>query len=76
MAKGGSGDVLTGIITSLLANTYSPQEAVILGMYVHGLAGDKAKEKHTEYAMNATQLIDNISEAFSCLLDVESLKKN
>jgi NAD(P)H-hydrate epimerase len=41
MATGGMGDVLTGIITSLLAQQYSPEEACILGVYIHGKAGDE-----------------------------------
>jgi NAD(P)H-hydrate epimerase len=69
MAKGGSGDVLTGMITAILASNHSPQEAVILAMYLHGLAGDKAQEKYTDYAMNATQIIDCIPEAFISLLE-------
>jgi NAD(P)H-hydrate epimerase len=64
MAKGGSGDVLTGMIASILAGSHSPKEAALLAMYLHGLAGDKAKEKYTEYAMNATQIMDCIPEAF------------
>jgi len=68
MAKGGSGDVLTGMIASLLANSHPSKEAVILAMYLHGLAGDKAKELFMEYAMNATQLIDCIPKAYSSLL--------
>src|SRR5688500_12280309 len=38
MAKGGSGDILTGILTSLLAQGYSPEQAAIFGVYLHGLA--------------------------------------
>jgi NAD(P)H-hydrate repair Nnr-like enzyme with NAD(P)H-hydrate dehydratase domain len=41
MASGGMGDVLTGIITSLLAQHYSPEEACIIGAYIHGKAGDE-----------------------------------
>jgi NAD(P)H-hydrate repair Nnr-like enzyme with NAD(P)H-hydrate dehydratase domain len=41
MATGGMGDVLTGVITSLLAQKYSPQDACILGVYIHGKAGDE-----------------------------------
>ena len=67
MAKGGSGDVLTGMITSILASSHSPKEVVILAMYLHGLAGDKAQEQFTEYAMSATQLIDFIPNAFITL---------
>ena len=42
MAKGGSGDVLTGMITSLLAQGYLAEEAAIIGVYLHGKAGDLA----------------------------------
>jgi NAD(P)H-hydrate repair Nnr-like enzyme with NAD(P)H-hydrate dehydratase domain len=41
MATGGMGDVLTGIITALLAQKYSPEEACIIGAYIHGKAGDE-----------------------------------
>ena len=41
MATGGMGDVLTGIITSLLAQKYLPEEACIIGAYIHGKAGDE-----------------------------------
>ena len=42
MATGGSGDVLTGIITGLLVQGYSPLDSSLLGVYIHGLAGDFA----------------------------------
>jgi hydroxyethylthiazole kinase-like uncharacterized protein yjeF len=44
MAKGGSGDVLTGVLTSLLAQDYPPADAAVLGVYLHGLAGDLCAE--------------------------------
>lgn len=64
MAKGGSGDALTGIILSFLAQGYSPQQSCILGVYLHGLAGDIAAQKMSEPAMLATDLIENLGEAF------------
>lgn len=64
MAKGGSGDVLTGIVTGLLAQGYSPLNAALIGVYVHGLAGDEAKERKGETGMTATDLIDALPEAF------------
>jgi len=67
MAKGGSGDVLTGVIASLLAQKYSPAEAAILGVYIHGLAGDFAKEKLGETAMNASDIISYLPKAFKTL---------
>ena len=58
MATGGTGDVLTGIITALLAQGYSPSTAAILGVYEHGLAGDKAAEKKGQSALIASDVID------------------
>lgn len=60
MAKAGTGDVLTGIILALLAQGYSPTDAAILGVYEHGLAGDKAAEKRGQTAMLASDLVEEI----------------
>ena len=64
MAKGGSGDVLTGILTSLLAQGYSAKEACILGVYIHGKAGDIAASFFSETAMIAGDIITSLPEAF------------
>jgi NAD(P)H-hydrate epimerase len=64
MATAGSGDVLTGIITSLIAQRYSSSEAAILGVYLHGLAGDVAKENLTEFGMLASDIVDAIPKAY------------
>ena len=64
MAKGGTGDALTGIITSLLAQNYSPEHAAILGVYLHGLAGDLAANALSQEAMMASDLISFLSHAF------------
>lgn len=67
MATGGSGDVLTGVITGLLAQKYSPQHAAILGVYVHGLAGDfAAKSKAT---IIASDILNELPVAMKSLLD-------
>ena len=58
MAKGGSGDVLAGFITGLLARGYPSGQAAILGTYFHGLAGDKAAGKYGQESMNSFDLID------------------
>lgn len=58
MAKGGSGDVLTGYITGLLARGCTSMQAAILGVYMHGLAGDKAADKYGLEAMNSKDIID------------------
>ncbi|MGI8892991.1 MAG: NAD(P)H-hydrate dehydratase, partial [Bacteroidia bacterium] len=64
MATAGSGDVLTGIITSLLAQGYTPKDAAIAGVYLHGLAGDIAAAEKSEAAMIASDIIDNLGNAF------------
>jgi hydroxyethylthiazole kinase-like uncharacterized protein yjeF len=68
MAKGGSGDVLTGVLTGLLAQGYSPLHAALIGVYAHGLAGDKAKALKGETAMIATDIINALPEAFMQLM--------
>lgn len=64
MAKGGSGDVLTGIITGMLAQQYLPREACELGVYLHGLAGDLAADEITGEAMVAGDLVKSLGKAF------------
>jgi NAD(P)H-hydrate epimerase len=68
MAKGGSGDVLTGIITALLAQEYEPAHAAILGVYLHGYSGDLAARSLSQETMVATDLISFLSQAFLKLL--------
>ena len=64
MAKGGSGDVLTGIITALIAQNYSGLHAAIIAVYVHGLAGDYAKRELGETAMKASDIIYYLPKVF------------
>ena len=64
MATGGSGDVLTGIITALLGQKYSPLDASILGVYLHGLAGDLAVNLIGEMSLTAGDIIDYLPQAF------------
>jgi hydroxyethylthiazole kinase-like uncharacterized protein yjeF len=64
MATGGSGDVLTGMITSLLAQGYDPVDAAVLGVYLHGLAGDVALRIHSEESVIAGDILMNIGRAF------------
>ncbi len=64
MATAGSGDVLTGILTGLLAQGYNTEEAAILGVYLHGLAGDIAAQQLSQEAMLAGDIIDHIGDAF------------
>ena len=67
MATAGSGDVLTGMILSLLAQRYTPEEAAVLGVYLHGLAGDLASETLSQEAMIASDITDNIGKAYRSL---------
>ena len=67
MAKGGSGDVLLGIVTSLLAQNYSVQDAALFGVWLHGKAGDFAAEKYSKEAMLASDLIREIGNVFKYL---------
>lgn len=64
MAKGGSGDVLTGVITSLLAQGYSPEDAAITGVYLHGLAGDLARDHTGPRGMIASDIIQALPAAW------------
>ena len=64
MATAGSGDVLTGIITGLLARGYSREEASILGVYLHGLAGDLAANDLGEESLTAGDIINYLPKAF------------
>ena len=67
MATAGSGDVLTGIITGLLARGYKPQDACIVGVYLHGLAGDIAAHDLGEESLTASDIINCLPRAFKRL---------
>ena len=64
MATGGSGDVLTGLIAGLLAQQYEPFDAAVLGVYLHGLAGDAAASDLGYEAMIASDIIERFGKAF------------
>ena len=67
MATAGSGDVLTGMITGLLAQGYSSEDASVLAVYLHGSAGDIAANEFSQEAMIAGDIIDSIGKAFKQL---------
>ncbi len=67
MSTGGSGDVLDGVIAGLLAQGCKPYIAATLGVYIHGLAGDIASEKLSEYSVMASDIIDALPEVFNSL---------
>ncbi len=67
LAKGGSGDCLTGIITALLAQGYLPATATRLGVFLHGLAADLSLENQSMESMLITDVIDSLGKAFKQL---------
>ena len=63
MATAGSGDVLSGIVSALFKNL-DPYDAASLGVYMHGAAGDFAKDIYGEESMTATDILENIYKVF------------
>ncbi|NQZ45043.1 MAG: NAD(P)H-hydrate dehydratase [Flavobacteriaceae bacterium] len=68
MATAGSGDVLTGMITGLLAQGYEALAAAVFGVFLHGLSGDIAATEHGYEALTATRMVDHIGKAYTALL--------
>ena len=64
MATAGSGDVLTGTITALIGQRLTNLDAAVLGVYIHGLAGDIAAKKTGQVSLMATDIIKSLPEAF------------
>ncbi len=64
MATGGTGDVLTGIIAAMMGQGLGEFDAAVLGVYIHGLAGDIAAEKVGQISLIATDIIDSLGDAF------------
>jgi NAD(P)H-hydrate epimerase len=62
MATAGSGDVLTGIISAMIAQRYSGYEGAVMGVYAHGLAGDLAKDKTSSYYVMAQDIIQALKD--------------
>jgi ADP-dependent NAD(P)H-hydrate dehydratase / NAD(P)H-hydrate epimerase len=67
MATGGSGDVLTGMLTGLMAQGYSSIETAILGTFLHGKAGDMAAEARSMESVVASDIIEAMGKAFLCI---------
>jgi len=67
MATGGSGDVLTGIIAGIMAQGYSSLDSCLLGVYLHGLAGDLAAGENGLESLIATDIIDHLGKSFQTL---------
>jgi NAD(P)H-hydrate epimerase len=72
LATAGSGDVLSGMIAGVLAQGLDQLEATKAAVYLHGLAGDLAASRHTEYGVTATDLIDLIPAAIKAVLESET----
>lgn len=70
LAKGGSGDILTGIITSFSAQNYTHEEAAILGVWFHGRAAEFASEKYSKESMLPTDVIHEFGNVFTELNDL------
>lgn len=70
MATGGSGDVLTGILLGLKAQNYTSLHASILGVFLHGLAGDFAAENKGQISLIAGDIVESIPEAFLSLINL------
>ena len=70
MATPGSGDVLTGMLTSFLAQDYKPEIAALLAVFIHGCAGEFAAEEHIEYCCVASDIANNIGRAIKLILEV------
>jgi NAD(P)H-hydrate epimerase len=69
MARGGSGDALTGLLTGLVAQGYAPGTAALVGVYLHGLAGDLVAKRKGQDGMSISDLIEALPEAWQVLRD-------
>lgn len=69
MATPGSGDVLTGIITSLIAQGYKPEIAAVTGVYIHGIAGELAAHRHGEYGVTAGDIARETGRAIMTIMN-------
>lgn len=72
MAKGGSGDALTGMVAALIAQGYSPFDAAVLSSYIHGKAGDLAANALGEVGMLPGDLVKRIPDAFKMLYELRA----
>lgn len=71
LASGGTGDVLTGIIAGLLAQRLEPQDAALLGVFLHGLTGDLVAMSETQYTLTASKLIETLPLAYKLLQGID-----
>ena len=69
MATAGSGDVLTGVIASLMAQGYQPEHAATIGVFLHGLAGDMAAEDLGEWGVTASDIANRLGKAIRNVME-------
>ncbi|MCM1449453.1 MAG: NAD(P)H-hydrate dehydratase [Clostridiales bacterium] len=69
MATAGAGDVLTGIILALMAQGYKPEQASMMGVYIHGIAGEIAAREQGEYGVTAGDIADNVGRAIMTIMN-------
>ena len=74
MAKGGSGDVLTGMIAALIGQSFPVKDAVLAAVYIHGLAGDICAEKLGEYSVTAGDIIAALPDVVKKITRMENRK--
>ncbi len=75
MAKAGSGDVLSGVIAGLMGQGYDPLLASVFGVYLHGLAGDLATENEAYESSMASDIVDNLGNAYLALFQQDNMSK-
>jgi NAD(P)H-hydrate epimerase len=71
MASAGTGDILSGVIGGLVGQGYDPIAAAVVGVYLHGLAGDRVAEARGEIGMVATDILEEVPSAFSSIIKGE-----
>jgi NAD(P)H-hydrate epimerase len=72
LAKGGSGDALTGVILGLLARGYNPPQAALIGVFVHGFAADLAIKKSSVESLLISDVIEKLPRAFKKLEELKT----
>jgi NAD(P)H-hydrate epimerase len=75
MAKGGTGDVLAGLLTGLLGQGLPAVSACLLGVFLHGLAGDMAANHFSQPAMTASNLIECLPKSWQAIIDYEKFNE-
>ncbi len=69
MAKGGSGDILTGLIAALAAQGMKPEAAAYMGVYLHGLAGEAAAEQKGSYSVLARDILNAVGTVIRTMVE-------